>query len=81
MSSVETLTEFLGWCTILNLGMLAFAGVSVMVMRGTMTRIHARMFGVSEGDLPRIYFQYMAQYKTAVFVLNLVPYIALKMLD
>jgi hypothetical protein len=46
-----------------------------------MTRIHARMFGVSEGDLPRIYFQYMAQYKTAVFVLNLVPYVALKMLD
>jgi Family of unknown function (DUF6868) len=36
------------------------------------------MFGLSEADLSRAYFQYLAQYKIAIFVLNLVPYVALE---
>ncbi len=45
MSSIDTLTEFLGRCTRLNLGMLGFTGVLVTVMRDTMTRIQSRMSG------------------------------------
>jgi hypothetical protein len=48
-------------------------------MRGPISQIHARMFGLSEEDLSRAYFHYLAQYKTAIIVLALVPYIALKM--
>ncbi len=80
MNSLETLTSFLGWCTVLNLGMLAFTSILVMVMRDRMTKTHATMFGVSEADLPRVYFQYMAQYQLATFVLNLAPYVALKLI-
>ncbi len=80
MSSIETLTAFLGWCTILNLGMLALTAIMVMTMRGLMIRIHAAMFGASEADLPGIYFKYMAQYQIAIFVFNLAPYIALKLM-
>lgn len=80
MNSLETLTAFLGWCTILNIGMLALTGIMIMAMRGLMIRIHTSMFGVSEGDLPSIYFKYMAQYQTAIFVFNLAPYIALKLM-
>ncbi len=80
MSSLETLTVFLGWCTVLNVGMLALTAIMVMTMRGWMMRIHARMFGVSETDLPRLYFLYMAQYQMAIFVLNLAPYVALKVI-
>ncbi len=79
MNSLETLTAFLGWCTILNLGMLALTAILVMTMRDLMTRIHASMFGVTEGDLPRVYFKYMAQYQIAIFVFNLAPYISLKL--
>jgi len=39
------------------------------------------MFGLNEMDVARAYFQYLAQYKIAIFVLNLVPYIALRMLS
>ena len=80
MSSLEALTAFFGWCTVLNLGMLVFTSILVMVMRDTMTRVHARMFGVSEADLPRVYFQYLAYYQLAIWVLNLAPYVALKMM-
>ena len=80
MNSIETLTVILGWSTVFNLIMLALTAIMVMAMREWMVRMHTRMFGVSEVDLPRMYFQYMAQYQIAIFVLNLAPYIALKVI-
>lgn len=76
MNSLETFRALLGWCTVINIGLLMIAAVFVVSMRGAMSRIHAKMFGLSEVDLSRAYFQYLAQYKIAIFVFNLVPYIA-----
>ncbi len=81
MNSMETLTEFLGWCTVINLGILLLASLFLATMRGWAARIHSRMFGLSEENLLRLYAQYLAQYKIAFFVLNLVPYAALKMMS
>lgn len=80
MVSAETLTELLGWCTVINFGLLLIAGSALAIMRGPMSRIHSRLFGLDEVDLARAYFQYLAQYKIATIVLNLVPYVALKMM-
>jgi len=78
MFTIETLTEFLGWITLINICVLIIASISVMLMRNAMIGIHGKMFGLDSVDLSRAYFQYIAQYKIAVFVLNLVPYIALR---
>jgi len=80
MFSTETLTEVLGWCTAINLGLLFVASIFLAVMRGPISRIHSKFFGLNEPDLLRAYFQYLAQYKIAIIVLNLVPYIALKII-
>jgi hypothetical protein len=80
MNSLETLTSFFGWCTVLNFGFMALSGILVMGMRDSMTRIHARMYGVSEADLPRVYFQYLAMHQLAILTFNLTPYLALKIL-
>lgn len=80
MDSIETLTTFFGWCTVLNIGFLAVGSIKIMAMRDSMARIHSRMFKVSEDDLPRIYFQWLAGYKSATFMLNLAPYVALKLM-
>jgi hypothetical protein len=79
MNSLETLTAFFGWCAVINIGLLTLASIMLAVMRGPISQLHARMFALSEEDLSRAYFQYLAQYKIAVVVLALVPYIALKM--
>ena len=78
MTSMEALASFLGWCTVINVAILLVAALGVMAMRDTMAKMHSRMFGVAEPDLLRAYFQYMANYKIAILVLNLVPYIAVK---
>ncbi len=80
MLTISTLTEFLGWCTLLNFGLLALTAILLMSRRETMVRVHSRMFGVNEADLPRIYFQYLAHCQVLIWVLNLVPYVALKLM-
>ena len=49
-----------------------------MLASAPIKRLHGRMLGLSEDDLSRAYFQYLAQYKIAVFVFNLAPYLALR---
>lgn len=80
MSSIETLTEFFGWCSAINIGLLILASLVLVLIRGPILKIHAKMFGLGEQDLSRAYFQYLAQYKIAILIFNLVPYITLKIM-
>ncbi|MBN2647855.1 MAG: hypothetical protein JXR44_08720 [Thiotrichales bacterium] len=79
--SIEMLTEFLGWLSIINIAILLLSSLSLIAMRRTITQIHAKLFGLNEQDLGRLYFQYLAQYKIAVMVLNIAPYLALKLMS
>ena len=81
MFTVSTLTELLGWSSIINICMLIAASLAVMLMRDSMTKLQGKMFGLDNADLSRAYFQYIAQYKIAILVLNIVPYIALKIME
>ena len=78
MDSLDAFTGFLGWCSVINLGMLAISSLALVLMRGPITASHGKMFGLSEADLSRAYFQFLAHYKIIILVFNLVPYIALK---
>ena len=80
MVSIQTLTEFLGWSLAINVVLFMFAAFAVMLMRETIMKIHTAIFGLQKEDLLRQYFQYLAQYKTLIIVLNLTPYIALKVI-
>ena len=81
MFTVATLTELLGWSSIINICMLIAASLAVMLMRDSMIKLHGKMFGLDTTDLTRAYFQYIAQYKIAILVFNIVPYIALKIME
>ncbi len=80
MASMETLAAFLGWCTLINMGMLFLASISLAALRGPVAKIHGSMFKLDERDLSRAYFQYLAQYKILIFVFNLIPYLALRIM-
>jgi len=78
MNSAQSIGQFLGWCTVLNLGVLILAALALVVAGKPIKRLHARLFQLSEDDLSRAYFQYLAQYKIAILVFNLIPYLALR---
>lgn len=80
MNSLAAVTTFFGWSTVINLVLLAFTTVSIMTMRGWMSRMHARMFGLEPAYVLRVYYQYVAHYKIAIIVFSLTPYVALKLM-
>jgi hypothetical protein len=80
MDSLDSIREFLGWCTVINMAVLTVAALMVAGARGWMSRLHGSMYGLGDDDLARAYFQYLAQYKIAIFVFNLVPYFALRLI-
>ncbi len=81
MNTIEAMREFLGWCSVINIGLLIFSAIFVVSLRGPISRIHAKMFNLDESDLSRAYFQYLAQYKIAIIVFNIVPYFALRIMN
>ena len=80
MMTVETLTELLGWASAINIAILIFSTLMLIVTRGSITKTHSKLFGIDEKDLGRAYFQYLGQYKIAIIVLNIAPYVALKIM-
>lgn len=78
--SIAELTEFFGWLSIINIGVLLFSTAMVVLIRDFAVNLHAQMFSMAKEDMPRAYFQYLAQYKTLTLVFNVAPYIALKLM-
>ena len=81
MNTLEAVTAFFGWTTVINFVLLFVSSIMVITIRGAISKIHGRMFGLETSDLSRAYFQYIAQYKIAIIVLSLTPYIALRMMS
>ena len=80
MISIDTLREFLGWCTVINIVILLIATIFIAFARDTITKIHSKLFKLSDVDLSHAYFQFLGQYKLAIYVFNLVPYIAVRIM-
>lgn len=76
--TIETIRAALGWCSIINVGFLMFSSILLIAIRGTVSRIHGKMFNLDENYLSQAYFQWLGQYKIAIIVFNVVPYFALR---
>ncbi len=80
MNTIETLTEFFGWALVINAALLAISTLGVIAMRRTIVGIHSKLFSLDEIETVKAHFQYLAQYKIAIIIFNLSPYIALKLM-
>ena len=78
--SVEELTTFLGWVTVINIGVLLFSTFMVVAFRNAVSSIHVKMFSMNKEDLPNAYFNYLANYKIFTIIFNLAPYLTLRLM-
>jgi hypothetical protein len=78
--SVEQLTEFFKWMTIINIGILIFSAILIMSLRKFVCKMHGKMFGISEENVSIIMYCYLGVFKIFVITFNIVPYIALHLL-
>ncbi|NRB42181.1 MAG: hypothetical protein HRU20_27540 [Pseudomonadales bacterium] len=81
MITLAQITEFLGWASIINMGFLFVATLSLILMREFVATTHSQLFNIDKEQLPAIYFNYLANYKTLSLIFCLVPYISLKIMS
>lgn len=74
------LREFFGWCALINSGLLIWWLGFFWLAHDWMYRFHGRLFRVSVEQFDAIHYAGMAAFKTAIFVLNLTPYLVLSMM-
>ncbi len=75
----ETLTAVFGWMTVLNFGLLAFAGLALLTLKERVAMLHAGMFGLEKQDVLKAYFHWLATYKILALVFAFTPWLALKL--
>jgi len=80
MLDINEVTAFLGWCTAMNLIIYVFSALCLTVLRRATTRFHSRLTGLDAAELPKLYFAFLGNYKIAILVFNLTPYMALKLM-
>ena len=81
MDNISLLTSFFGWCSVINISVLLFSTLVIAFSGNRVKKIHARMFNLPEEQLDLMYFKYLAYYKIGILLFNLVPYIALKLME
>ena len=80
MENMQTITTFLGWCTVINLGLYIFTAIMLTILKKPIKNLHSKLFGISAEKLDEVYFNYLGNFKLAIIILNIVPYVALKVM-
>ncbi len=81
MLTLEALTQFFGWCLVISVGIYLLIVLGVAFLGEVSYKISARIFDISHGEVKRETFSYVANFKLAITVLFLIPYIALKVMS
>ncbi|HIG28102.1 MAG TPA: hypothetical protein EYQ50_10000 [Verrucomicrobiales bacterium] len=78
--NIETIREFLGWCVVINFGLLVIGLVKLVTLKVWLVKIRAKLFGLDEESVRQIQFRSLMNYSLANLFFNLTPYIALRIM-
>ena len=74
---IEEIRDVLMWCTIINVGVLVLWFAMLSFAGDWIYRYHGKWFPMSRDTFNVVHYSIMTLFKSAIFVFNLVPYIAL----
>lgn len=77
--SLETMRSFLLGCIGINYGILLLWFLAFTLAHDTLYRLHTRWFRISVEQFDSAHYTAMAIYKIGILLLNLAPYLALRM--
>ena len=76
--TIDLLTQFFAWFTLINYALLLISWLAMLVMRDFVISIHNAAMHVPKAELPRLYFQFFAFYKVLILTFGLTPYLVLR---
>ena len=74
----DNLRTFLGWCSVINLGILLYWIIALVFARDLVFQTHTWWFEISEERFDEIHYTMMGYYKLAVLLFNVTPYLVLR---
>ena len=74
---IQMLTTFFMWCTLLNVGLLILSFLMLFFAGDFVYKMHSKYFSMTRESFDASLYLIIGLYKIAVFVLNLVPWVAL----
>ena len=77
---IELVRNVLGWCALINIGLLATWILVFMTAHDTIHRIHGKWFNIPAEEFDRVHYLLMGMYKLATLLFFLVPYFVLRCL-
>lgn len=81
MDTVGFLTQFFGWCLVINAGILLFTTLMLIWFRPQIKTMQAKLFALDKSQLNLVYFKYLAYFKIGIILFNLTPYLSLKLIS
>lgn len=78
--TLESALDFLLWCLVINYGILLLWFLAFWFGHDWMFRVHSRWFHMSRERFDSIHYAAMAAYKVGILLLNLGPYVALRLI-
>ena len=76
--TIETIRDVLGWCAVINLGLLLWWCLFFMLAHDWMYRIHGKWFKLPVEKFDAIHYSGMAFFKMCILLLNIAPYLAIR---
>ena len=76
--TLPELSAFLGWCAVINIGLLCLTAAPVMLAGDRLSALHHRLFGVDRAEMRRLYIWAISIWKILLWVFVLVPWLALQ---
>jgi hypothetical protein len=75
--TIEEIRSFLGWCTVLDYGVLLVWALMFLFAHDWMRELHGRWFAIPEDRFDTLHYGLMGAYKLLLIVFNLAPWLAL----
>ncbi len=76
--TIEMIRAALGWCSIINMGLLLWWFFAITVLHDLLYRMHSKWFKIPVETFDAIHYAGIAFYKIAILVFNIIPYFALR---
>ena len=79
--TIEKVRAVLGWCSVINIGFLLLWWLMFSFANDWIYRIHGLWFKIPAETFDAIHYGGIAAFKIAIFMFNLIPYIALRIVE
>lgn len=78
--NIEVVRSLLGWCSLINIGLLLVWLVFFMTAHDWMYKLHGKWFDISVERFDALHYMLMGVFKMAIILFFLVPYLVLRII-